>query len=71
MEVKNKFRKDRIEFDDAERKIIFARKIFHRCECRILVAPASRRRFGFCWQQKDRRRDAGATRQHIYGIALR
>jgi hypothetical protein len=27
MEVKKKFRKDRVEFDDAGRKIIFARKI--------------------------------------------
>jgi hypothetical protein len=40
MEVKKKFQKDRIEFDDAGRKIIFARKI---------IADGSG---GFLWRRR-------------------
>jgi hypothetical protein len=50
MEVKKKFRKDRVEFDDAGRKIILARKIIANVSGGFLW----RRRFGVCRRQKGR-----------------
>jgi hypothetical protein len=67
IEVKKKFRKDRIEFDDAGREIIFARKIIANLSGGFLRRLRLAGDLGFVGGKKI----AGATKEQLYGMAFR